>query len=126
MRRVGADVLERHPRLKKVVLELLGDEFTCFVVDDVTPEHSLRRAIQFPPPSGGWEFSWHVQHLVLFQSVPNPGMMASSKYCLDASLSTSTFTESLPQPVRGLAEGSIVRGDSPSKLVMPPTTSGCP
>ena len=49
MRRVGADVLERHPRLKKVVLELLGDEFTCFVVDDVTPEHFRRIAIQPPP-----------------------------------------------------------------------------
>ena len=31
LRRIGAGVLERHPRLKAEVLELLADEFTSFV-----------------------------------------------------------------------------------------------
>ena len=38
----------------------------------VSPEHSLRSAIQFPPPDRR-DVAWHVQHRVLFQSVPKSG-----------------------------------------------------
>ena len=54
----------RHNQTQK-----LNEPSHSFVVDEVVPEHSLRSAIQLPPP-GDQDFSWHVQDLVLFQSVP--------------------------------------------------------